>query len=62
MNGQTYKKIEKQLLFVRHAEGFHNSLFEEKKVTEAISIRDPDLTPFGYCQVADLRKEVSLIE
>lgn len=58
VNGHTYKKIEKQLLFVRHAEGFHNSLFDEKRVHEAVNIRDPELTPLGNCQVADLRKEV----
>ena len=58
INGQTYKRIEKQLLFVRHAEGYHNSLFEERKVHEAINIRDPELTPLGNNQVADLRKEV----
>jgi broad specificity phosphatase PhoE len=58
VNGHTYKKIEKQLLFVRHAEGYHNSLFDEKRVHEAVNIRDPELTPLGNCQVADLRKEV----
>lgn len=61
VNGQTYRKIEKELLFVRHAEGFHNSLFEEKRVREAISVRDPDLTPNGNNQVADLRREVDML-
>jgi len=61
VNGHTYKKIEKQLLFVRHAEGYHNSLFDEKRVHEAVNIRDPELTPLGNCQVADLRKEVDAL-
>ena len=43
---------------MRHAEGYHNSLFDEKRVHEAVNIRDPELTPLGNCQVADLRKEV----
>ena len=43
---------------MRHAEGYHNSLFDERKVHEAINIRDPELTPLGNNQVADLRKEV----
>lgn len=61
LNGYTYKNIEKQLLFVRHAEGYHNSLFDEKKVHEAVNIRDPELTPLGHRQVADLRREVDAL-
>ena len=43
--------IKKRLLFIRHAEAYHNSLYASGMKNNALLVRDPQLTPIGHNQV-----------
>ncbi|KAL5254621.1 hypothetical protein ACHWQZ_G014159 [Mnemiopsis leidyi] len=53
--------VKKKLLFIRHAEAYHNSLYKNGLKNNALLVRDPQLTPNGHNQVQNLRNEVNNI-
>ena len=47
--------VKKRLLFIRHAEAYHNSLYKSGLKNNALLVRDPQLTPAGHNQVQKLQ-------
>ena len=47
--------VKKRLLFIRHAEAYHNSLYKSGLKNNALLVRDPQLTPDGHNQVLKLQ-------
>jgi hypothetical protein len=43
--------LKKKFIFIRHAEGYHNSLYANGLKDKALMVRDPQLTPKGHRQV-----------
>ena len=50
--------IKKKLLFVRHAEAYHNSLYASGLKQNALQILDPQLTPVGHNQVSTVNSNI----